>query len=153
MTTIRLRGLAERAGCAEYPLGPDVIVPETVSVYLEFNKRNGPVGTATLRRDEAGIWADAVLDLDSGTKSADLLRHVNGKGRLRKTWPAFAISVAGAVVTKDGVTGGTVADLSLCQANSDPDLPPYEVIYDQAFSISASSPYRSRQATGPAAGT
>ena len=131
MTTLHLRGLAKRAGCAEQPLGPDVIVPEKVSVYLEFDLQSGPVGTAKLSRVEQGIWADVTLELDARTRSADLLRHVTGKGELRKLWPAFAISIARTVVTEGVITAGEVANMSLCRANRDPDLPPYEVVYDK----------------------
>lgn len=138
MTAIHLRGLAERADCAEQPLGPGVIVPETVSVYLEFDLRNGPVGTAKLRRDEQGIWADVTLEPDARTRSADLMRHVIGKGELRKLWPAFAISIARTVVIKSEdhpagvITAGEVGNISLCRANRDPDLPGYEVVDDAA---------------------
>jgi hypothetical protein len=136
VTTIHLHGLAERADCAEQPLGPDVTVPEKVNVYLEFDLRGGPVGTATLRRDEQGIWADVTLETDARTRSADLLRRVVGKGELRKLWPAFAISVARTVVSKSDthpmgvITAGEVANMSLCRANRDPGLPPYEVVRD-----------------------
>lgn len=136
MTTIHLNGLAERADCAEQPLGPGVIVPEMASVYLDFNLQGGPVGTAKLHRDEQGIWADVTLEPDARTRSADLMRHVIGKGRLRELWPAFAISVARTVVSKSDahpmgvITAGEVVNMSLCRANRDPGLPPYEVVHD-----------------------
>ena len=134
MTTIRLRGLAERADCAEQPLGPDVVVPETVSVYLEFNLSSGPVGTATLKRDEQGIWADVTLHPDAGNWSATLMRRVIEKGQLRDLWPAFAISVARTVVSEGVITAGEVTNMSLSRANRDPDLPPYEIVYDDRSS-------------------
>ena len=130
VTEIRLRGLAERADCAEQPLGPGVIVPEAVSVYLEFDLLGGPVGTAALRRDEAGIWADVTLNPDAKSRSADLMRHVVARGELRRLWPAFAISVAKTVVAENVIVGGEVANMSLCRANRDPDLPPYEIVND-----------------------
>jgi hypothetical protein len=134
MESIHLRGLAERADCAEQPIGPGVTVPENVSVYLEFNLRSGPVGTATLRRDERGIWADITLEPDAGTRSANLMRHVIRKDQLRELWPALAVSIARTVVSKSDahpmavITAGEVANVSLCRANRDPDLPPYEVV-------------------------
>jgi hypothetical protein len=130
VTTIHLQGLAERADCAEQPLGPDVTVPEKVDVYLDFNLLSGPVGTAELRRDEQGIWADVTLELDAHTLSTDLMRKVISRGELRKLWPAFAISVARTVVSEGVITAGEVANMSLCRANRDPDLPPYEVVND-----------------------
>jgi hypothetical protein len=136
VTAIHLHGLAERADCAEQPVGPGVIVPERVSVYLEFDLQAGPVGTAELRRDEQGIWADVTLEPDARTRSADLLRHVIRRGELRKLWPAFAISIARTVVSESDahptgvITAGEVANMSLCRANRDPDLPPYEVVND-----------------------
>lgn len=136
MMAIHLRGLAERADCAEQPLGPDVIVPEKVPVLLEFSAIGGPVGTATLNRDDHGIWADAIIRLDAGTQAGLLVRKAVERGDFRKMWPSFAIDVARTVITKDDthpmgvITGGQVMHLSLCRANRDPDLPPYEIVYD-----------------------
>lgn len=135
MSTLHLRGLAHRAGCAGQPLGPGVTVPETVPVLLEFDVRS-PVGTATLRRDEHGIWADAVISLDLKGFHGDLIRKAVSRGEFRRLWPAFAISIARTVITKDDahpmgvITSGEVRHVSLCSANSDPDLPQYEVVYD-----------------------
>ncbi len=136
MTTIHLRGLAERAGCEEQPLGPGVTVPETVPVLLEFNVKEGPIGTATLTRDERGIWAGAVIQLGVEGLLGDLIRKTVRQGTFRSMWPAFAIDIARTVVTKDDdhpagvITSGEVQHLSLCRANRDPGLPPYEVVYD-----------------------
>jgi hypothetical protein len=133
---IHLRGLAERAGCDEQPLGPGVTVPETVPVLVEFSIKDGPIGTATLTRDEHGIWADAILELDVKGLLGDLIRKTVRQGTFRELWPAFAIDIARTVVTKDDdhpagvITSGEVMHLSLCRANRDPDLPPYEVVCD-----------------------
>lgn len=136
--TIHLRGLAERADCTEQPLGAGVIVPETVNVYLEFDLCGGPVGTAKLRRDEQGIWADALIYPDAEHAHGALMGNALSTGKFRQLWPAFAISIARTVITKSDahpmgvITAGEVANMSLCRANRDPDLPPYEVVYDES---------------------
>jgi hypothetical protein len=55
--TTHLRGLA----CGPDRLDPTTIVPETVPVWVEYDCAI-EVGTATLRRDDAGIWADVIVE-------------------------------------------------------------------------------------------
>lgn len=124
---VRLRGMASRADEPQQPIGPGVTLPDSVVVTLEFS-RDHVVGTATLRRDDAGnILADATVYLD-----ADPMLRKGMAGR--RLWPYFALGITRTVVTKDDVhpmgviTGGQVATLALTVANSDPDLPPYLVL-------------------------
>jgi hypothetical protein len=121
--------MAARADEPEQPVGPGVTLPESVAVTLEFSREH-VVGTAVLHRDEAGnILADATLYPDS-----DPLLHKGFYGGGRNPWPYFALGIGNTVVSKDGahpsgvISAGEVRDLALCAANSDPGLPPYEVV-------------------------
>ena len=124
---VRLRGMAARADEPEQPIGPGVVLPPSVPVTLEFSREH-VVGTAALHRDEAGnILADATVYLDSDPM---LRKGLSG----RRIWPYFALAITHTVISKDGVhpmgviTGGEAATLALTAANSDPGLPPYEVV-------------------------
>jgi hypothetical protein len=133
--TIRLRGMCERAEAPEYRLGPDVVVPDQVKLTVEFSP-TGPVGRAILTRDELGnIWADAEMPLDAPYApgwSATFGEMIRKPGcDIRKTWPYFAIGIAHAVITKgtpDVVTAGEIREVALTRQNTDPDLPPWEVV-------------------------
>lgn len=119
--TIRIRGIAERAGSPEQPLGPDVVIPEHVIVRREFNHSVSPLGMATLRRDENGdIWADAEVTISKEDREA---------------LPYFAVGIVRAVVVSKSrehrmgvITAGEITELTLTRKNVDPDLPPYEVV-------------------------
>ena len=126
---VHIRGLAERAASPVQRLGPDVTVPATLPVLLEFSHTEPAIGTATLTRDNEGIHADATLWL-TGTFGEIAKRH-----DIRNMWPKLAIGIRAATVTKgadgaDVITSGEVVALSLCRENVDPDLPPWEVVYD-----------------------
>ena len=59
---MRLRGIARRERPGVSGLDPASIVPETVPVYVEYDYSKA-IGTAALRRDEAGtIWADVTAE-------------------------------------------------------------------------------------------
>ena len=58
MTSVHLHGLAMRD---DGRLDDTTIVPETVPVWVEYDWSK-EVGTATLRRDETGIWADVTAE-------------------------------------------------------------------------------------------
>jgi hypothetical protein len=124
---LRLRGTAARAGEPDQSIGLGVTVPEEVSVTIEFS-RDHTVGTAALWRDEAGdIQADVMVFLDS-----DPLLRKGMQGR--RLWPYFALSIGQTVVSKDDahpmgvISSGVVRELALVTRNSDPDLPPYEIV-------------------------
>lgn len=126
---IRIRGLVERADSPEQRLGPDVTVPGTLPVLLEFSHAEPPIGTAILTRDDEGIHAYATLWL------AGVFGKMAMKRDIRVLWPKFAIGIARTVITKgddgaDVITEGEVVSLSLCRENVDPGLPPWEYVYD-----------------------
>jgi hypothetical protein len=126
---VHIRGLAERAASPVHRLGPDVTVPDTLPVLLEFSRAEGPIGTATLTRDDEGIHADATLWLTG------LFGKMAMKRDIGVLWPKFAIGIARTVITRDGdgtevISAGEVVALSLCRENIDPDLPPWKVVYD-----------------------
>ena len=128
--TVHIRGLAERAASPVHRLGPDVTVPATLPVLLEFSRAEPPAGTATLTRDEHGIHADAVLRL-TGLFGKMAARH-----DIRTLWPKFAIGIAGTVITSDddgtdAISAGRVVSLSLCRENVDPGLPPWKYVYGE----------------------
>ena len=128
--TVHIRGLAERAASPVRRLGPDVTVPGTLPVLVEFSHERPPVGTATLSRDGEGVHADATLWLTGW------LAQMAQKTDIRKLWPKFALGIARTVITKDDdgtdvITSGEVVALSLCRENVDPGLPPWEVIRDE----------------------
>ena len=104
----RLHGICERAASPEQPLGPDVVVPESVPVSIIFSYDH-IIGVATLRRDEHGdIWAD--------------IADVQTDPRMLEACPCFAIRA----IVKPGQPA-VINGLAICEANVDPDLPPYEV--------------------------
>ena len=118
---IRLHGMCERAESPEQPLGPDVIVPGSVLLTIEFDMLALPIGMAALHRDGQGsIWAD-VSGIDVMPERIE-------------AYPYFAIGIAHAVISKDDdhpegrITGGEITRLAVTHANADPDLPPYEVV-------------------------
>jgi hypothetical protein len=126
---VQLRGMAARADEPQQPIGPGVTLPDSVVVTLEFS-RDHVVGTATLHRDEVGnIFAEATVYPDS-----DPMLHKGLYGPSRNLWPYFALAITHTVVSKDAthpmgvITAGQVATVALTAANSDPDLPPYEVV-------------------------
>jgi hypothetical protein len=123
--SIRIRGLAERADSPDRPLGPEVIIPESVPLNVETSPP-GQVGIATLRRDEQGIWAEAEIQFDGhGERSAAMRdRHP------AEAWPKLAVGIEKALVEKGVITVGRVISVSLVRENFDPDLPPWEVVTD-----------------------
>ena len=127
--TVHIRGLAERADSPVHRLGPDVTVPETRPVLVEFSHAVPPAGTARLTRDDEGIHADATLYL------VGWLRQMAQKHDLRSLWPKFALGIARTVITEDEgggavIIAGEVVSLSLCRENVDRDLPPWKVVPD-----------------------
>jgi len=125
VSTIRIRSLAERADSPEQPLGPEVIVPEQVPLRIESHPRE-TVGTATLRRDEAGIWAEAVIHLDADTEYAEVIRRDHPAA----AWPYLAVGIIRTLSEKGVITSGEVVAVSLVRKNIDPGLPPWEVVTD-----------------------
>lgn len=120
---LRIRGLAGRAA----RFGPDLIVPPSVPLLIEFSDTD-VVCAAGLTRDDEGIHATAVIPLLPGSRLA--MTHAK-PGGIARLWPRLALAVAYAVAQeKDGIemiTGGRVASVSLC-ANGDPDVPDWEVV-------------------------
>ena len=126
---VHIRGLAERAASPVHRLGPDVTVPDTLPVLLEFSRTEPAIGTAALTRDDEGIHADATLWLAGFFGKMAMHRDVG------VLWPKFALGIARTVIIKDDdgtdvITAGEVVALSLCRENVDPDLPPWKVVYD-----------------------
>lgn len=117
--------MADRAQSEVMRLGPDVEVPDDVSVQINFG--GGPIGRARLRRDDNGdIWADAVIvDERAQQMIADK----------RTGLRYFAVSVhsphvdPGISMTTeiDYVPSGTVLRLAVTDANIDPGLPPFVI--------------------------
>ena len=126
VASIRIRGLAERADSPEQPLGPDVIVPESVPLRLEYGAGE-TVGTARLRRDEAGIWAEAEIPPDTGRDRVPAWHHSHHPADL---WPKFAVGIARALSEGGTITSGEIACVCLVRENTDTTLPPWEIITD-----------------------
>jgi hypothetical protein len=126
ISSIRIRGLAERADSPVQPLGPVVAVPGTVPLMTETSPRE-QVGTATLHWDEQGIRAEGVIDLGAWERIP-----VNDRRQAHpaELWPKFAVGIEKPLVEKGIITSGRVAFISLVRENSDPDLPPWEVVTD-----------------------
>lgn len=123
---IRIRGLAERAASPEQPLGPEVIVPESVPLRLESGSGR-QVGTATLRRDEQGIRAEAAFPRDTGR---DRVPQWHGSHHPADLWPKLAVGVARALSENGVITSGEIACVCLVRENIDPALPPWEIVTD-----------------------
>lgn len=123
--TIRIRGLAERAASPEQPLGPEVIVPESVPLRIQSSPPE-TVGTAMLRRDEAGIWAEAVIRLYGDGEHFEVMRRDHPAA----AWPYLAVGVARAITENGVIVSGEVSDVFLVRENVDPDLPVWEVVTD-----------------------
>jgi len=112
MTTIRLRGLA----CGPSKLDPTTIVPGTVPVWVEYDNAT-EIGTAALRRDDTGIWADAAVE----------------NGSWRDTCRYFGMSFrCGHLADVPGPGLGEAIGVSLV-AETAPwsGLAPYEIVNDQ----------------------
>lgn len=109
--TVRIRGLAMRdAGRLE----DDTIVPATVPVWIGYDY-SSQIGTAALRRDETGIWADVTAE----------------DGPWRESCRYFGMSFrCGHAAARPGGLGEAIG-VSLVASNGDPDLPPWEVVYDE----------------------
>jgi hypothetical protein len=111
VTTISLRGLA----CGPSGLDPTTIVPETVPVWVEYDYA-AEIGTAALRRDDAGIWAEAAVE----------------DGPWQETCRYFGMSFrCGHLAAVPGAGLGEAIGVSLV-AETAPwsGLPPYEVVYE-----------------------
>ena len=111
MTTVRLHGLASGPD----RLDPTTIVPETVPVWVEYDYGT-KIGTATLRRDDEGIWADVVAE----------------DGPWRETCRYFGTSFrVGHLADVPGHGLGEAIGVSLV-AKTAPwsGLPPYEIVND-----------------------
>jgi hypothetical protein len=103
--TIRIRGLAERAGSPELPLGPEVIVRGEVPLRAGAKET---IGQATLTRDERGIWAEAVITLDAWERlEGPLFRHP------AERWPKLAVGILKPLSENGVITSGKVVSLSL----------------------------------------
>jgi hypothetical protein len=128
ITSIRIRGLAERADSPEQPLGPEVIVPEQVPLRVEFDAGKEPVGFVALSRDERGIWASGEIRLDAWeqakTGNRDRYDHPAGQ------WPKLAVGILKPLVENGIITSGKVVAVSLVRENADTSLPPWEVVTD-----------------------
>jgi hypothetical protein len=108
---MRIRGICERADSPQ-PLGPDVVVPETVPLTVNFDLAD-PVGWATLTRAPNGdILAGA--DIFPGSVTERLIR--------RHLVPYFSVGA----IAKPGEPP-VICRLAISESNADPDLPPYEV--------------------------
>ena len=109
MSTIRLHGLA----CGPDRLDPSTIVPETVPVWVEYD-HDKQVGTAALRRDEAGIWADITAE----------------EGAWQETCRYFGMSFrCGNLADTPGPGLGEAIGVSLvAQTAAWSGLPPYEIV-------------------------
>jgi len=109
--SVRIRGLAMRdAGRLE----TDTIVPDTVPVHVEYDY-SSQIGTAALRRDETGIWADVTAE----------------DGPWRESCRYFGMSFrCGHAAARPGGGLGEAIGVSLVASNGDPDLPPWEVVCD-----------------------
>ena len=127
ITSIRIRGLAERADSPDQPLGPEVIVPESVPLHVMTSPPE-TIGTATLHRDEDGIWAEAIIELAAWERvmAGSRYRGDHPAGE----WPTLAVGI-GKVLVEDGIiTSGRVESVYLARENSDPGLPSWEVVTD-----------------------
>jgi DNA-binding PadR family transcriptional regulator len=124
-SSIRIRGLAERAGSPDRPLGPEVIVPEQVPLLVESSPPE-TIGTAALRRDERGIWCEAEIWFDGHGEQAAAMRDRHPA----EQWPKLAVGIERALVEKGVITAGRVTSVSLVRENFDPGLPPWEVVTD-----------------------
>ena len=111
--SMHIRGLAMRdAGRLEH----DTIVPARVPVFIKYG-HSKQVGTAALRRDETGIWADVTAE----------------DGPWRETYRYFGMSFrCGHAAGRPGAGLGEAIGVSLVDSNGDPDLPPWEVVHDGA---------------------
>ena len=116
----RLRGICERAASPGLPLGPDVVVPESVPLLVQFDYQR-VIGMAVLTRAANGdILASAEIGpgADAGLLSAA---------------PYFAIGIRHTRLEKDSdqplgrIWAGEIRNVAIVDRNIDPDLPPYEV--------------------------
>jgi len=122
--SVHIRGLAERAASPVHRIGPDVTVPDSVPLRIGYDHRVA-YGTAALRRDEAGIWADAEVFTDMLPGGTATLKDV--------PYLAVAVRVTGSDRPAElpVITAGEVVGVILCRENIDPDLPPWEVAYGE----------------------
>lgn len=117
MTIIRLRGIAYRDGLPwRSGPGPATIVPAAVPVWAGYDDGNA-IGTAALRRDEAGIWADAAVE----------------DGPWRETCRYFSMSFRCAHLAEvPGAGLGEAIGVSLTATTGDEGMPPFEVLSEPA---------------------
>ena len=112
MTSVQLRGVAIRADGPGPRPERETIVPETVPVWVEYDRRK-EIGIARLRCDEAGIWADVTAE----------------DGSWRATCRYFSMSFrCGHLAGGPRVRLGEAIGLSLVATNGDPELPPFVTV-------------------------
>ena len=126
--SIRIRGLAEKADSPEQPLGPEVIIPESVPLRVGSGAKNETVGSVALNRDERGIWAEGEIRLDAWERAM-------GESRFRDDhpageWPKLAVGILRPLAEGGVITSGKIVSVSLVRENADPSLPPWEVVTD-----------------------
>jgi len=120
-----LHGICERAASPEQPLGPDVVVPESVPLLVQFDYQRC-IGIATLTRAANG---DILASADIGDPDPATARLIRDRAA-----PYFAIGVGSTVLEKDDdhplgrITAGEIRNVAIVDRNIDPDLPKYEVL-------------------------
>ncbi len=87
---VRIRGLAERAASPEHRLGPDVTVPGTIPVPLEFRHR---LRTRSAHTAPPPSTATGKASAPTPTSGSPAASGKSPQGGIRKLWPYLAVII------------------------------------------------------------